>query len=56
MEDNVDMFDQKSAVVHVDSQTGQHAVAGDGDNFMTKFRVISFDEIEQLEIEKPVHK
>lgn len=50
MEDDVDVFDQKRAVVRVNSQAGQHAVTGNGDDFVTKLRVISFDDIEQLMI------
>lgn len=55
MEYDVDVFDKKSAVVHVDSQAGQHAVAGHGNDFVTKLRVISLDDIEQLEL-KLVYK
>lgn len=56
MEDNVDVFNQQCAVVWINPQAGQHAVAGNGDDFVTKLRVISFDEVEQLEIKKVVRK
>lgn len=48
VENDVDLLHEKGPFVCFNAQAGQHAIAADGNDFVTEFRVITFDKVEKL--------
>jgi len=50
MQHNVDVLNQQSSLAWIDSQSRQHAIAANGNDFVTKFGNVAFDVIKELQV------
>lgn len=50
MKNNVDLLDKKRTFVRLDAQARQHAVAADGDDFVTELWMFALHLFEELRV------
>lgn len=48
MKNNVDLLDKKCTFICLDTQARQHAIAADGDDFVTELWMIALHLLEEL--------
>jgi len=56
VENHVDVLDKQRSFAWIDAETGQDAIAGDSDDLVTEFRVLTFDLIEELWVKRKMRQ